>query len=98
MKTITVDELLTLSRADKLIVYSLERMIYQASLVLDKQCYWIADASGQPLRFQHTDAIRELMQDIELATAVIHLPTTFDEMIGRPQQQAYTPCEIPLGW
>lgn len=98
MNTLDLYDLNELVRVDKLIIHSLERMIYQVSIELDNQTHWLVDSSGQPARFQHTEQIRELFQDIELVSAVMHLPTTFDEMIGRPSPAQTVACEIPLGW
>ena len=98
MNTLDLYELNEIARVDKLIVHSLERMIYQVSIELNNETHWLVDSSGQPARFQHTEQIRELFQDNELVSAVMHLPTTFDEMIGRPAQEHAVACEIPLGW
>ncbi|MCV6611337.1 MAG: DUF6482 family protein [Amphritea sp.] len=98
MNTLDLYELNEIARVDKLIVHSLERMIYQVSIELNNETHWLVDSSGQPARFQHTEQIRKLFQDIELVSAVMHLPTTFDEMIGRPALEHAVACEIPLGW
>ena len=66
--------------------------------MIDNQPHWLVDSTGNAARFQHTEQIRELFQDIQLTTAVMHLPTTFDEMIGRPTLEPTAICEIPLGW
>lgn len=98
MNRLEISALEAMTHIEKVTVHSLERMIYQVTLQLDGTTAILTDAQGKPARFNHTDQIRELLQNARIEQAVMLLPTTFDEMIGRPEMAEKTNCEILLGW
>ncbi|WP_299205085.1 DUF6482 family protein [uncultured Amphritea sp.] len=98
MNQLDISELEALTHINKVTVHSLERMLYQVTLQLGETTAMLTNAQGKPARFDNTEQIRELLQHARIDSAVMLLPTTFDEMIGRPPMADEAQCEILLGW
>ncbi|MBN0988863.1 DUF6482 family protein [Amphritea pacifica] len=98
MNQLEISELEALNHINQVTVHSLERMIYQVTLQLGETTAMLTNAQGKPARFENIGQIRELLQHARIDSAVMLLPTTFDEMIGRPPLANDSRCEILLGW
>ncbi len=98
MNRLNLSELNKLTHINKVTVHSPGQMICLVTLQQGETTAILTNAQEQPARFQHTDQVRELLQHARIDSAVMLLPATFDEMIGRPAMAEEAHCEIPLGW
>ncbi|WP_421870217.1 DUF6482 family protein [Motiliproteus sp.] len=81
----------------KVVIHSLEQMSYQVSVTKDEQENLLYSGDA-PYCSRSLTEIRELMESLQVDQYVLRHDSTYEEMIGLPDDAAETALEIPLGW
>ena len=97
MKKLSLKELGELQTVESLFVHSLERMIYQVSLITGGEEYLLYRDANTPFRSASLTEIKELFLDKPIGAAYLRHDSPYDEMIGQPNR-ASNRLEISLGW
>ncbi len=82
----------------KVVIHSLERMLYQISVELDGEERLLYGEDGEPFRSFSLEDIRELLEPLQINELVLRHQNTFDEMCGQPETQDTHAFEALLAW
>lgn len=97
---LSLAELEMATRIDCLIVHSLECSLYQASVRLGTEEYWVTDSDGRILRHRNkADLLARFSKCLARALigqAVLRHSSAYDEMIGQPFREQTNTLEVPL--
>ena len=94
---ISLQQLKRLEGVDKLIIHALDLSLFQASVVIEGQEYYIADAAGRLLRSHNKLELQALLQDVVAAKVVLRHQSAYDEMVGQPPRLGDNTLEVDLG-
>lgn len=97
---LSLAELELATRIDCLIVHSLENSLYQASVRLGTEEYWVTDGDGRILKHRNkADLLARFAKCLARALigrAVLRHSSAYDEMIGQPFREQANTLEVPL--
>jgi hypothetical protein len=83
---------------NKVIVHSLEGMLYQVAVIVEGKERLLYTDDHKPLRVYSLSQIRDLLQPLMVKEVVLRQPMVYDEMIGQPASCYVPASEMPLGW
>ncbi len=92
----------TLSRLEqyfyinKLIIHSLDMALYQASVIIDDQEYWLVDDNDQLIKTHSILEMQKHCRKLKVQQQVLRHQSPYDEMIGTPARQGDNTLEVPL--
>ncbi len=95
--SISMAEVRKLAHIPKVIVHSLDLMLYQVSIELDGTEHMVTDSKGKMLRAHSTLEMQTLFEDLPVAKLVLRHQSAYDEMINQPLRQGSNMLEVPLG-
>lgn len=94
---ITVAELKRYSKIDKAIIHSLDMCLYQASVIVESNEYYLADKHGKLLRSFNILDMQAMLATLPISHTVLRQQSAYDEMVGQPIRTASNAIEVPLG-
>ncbi|WP_087020137.1 DUF6482 family protein [Thaumasiovibrio subtropicus] len=94
---ISVDALKQRADAEKLIIYSLESSLYQASVMRQGEEYFLCDDHGELLKSRSIIAMQEAIHPLFIKDQVLRHYSAYDEMVGCSAKGESNLLEVPLG-
>ncbi len=92
-----VAELKKLRSIDKVIIHSLDRSLYQVSVLIDNKEHYVVDKHRIPLRSFNKVELQTLFSRLDVRRTVLKQESAYDEMIGQPAKFETNALEVPLG-
>lgn len=94
--TISISRLRQHSKIDKVIIHSLDMMLYQASVMLEGEEHFVTDDQGKLLRCHNILSMQVQFEGVAYERMVLSHQSAYDEMIGQPHRETNR-LEVPLG-
>ena len=92
-----LSQLRGLPKIDKVVIHSLDLSLYQASIFLDGEEYYIADNKGKFLRAFNILDLQKHFKGLKYDEMVVRHQSAYDEMIGQPGKESDTNVlEVPF--
>lgn len=82
---------------DKLVIHSLDMSLYQASVVIDGEEWFLTEQDGQLVRAWSFIEIQKRCRNINAIERVMRQESAYDEMVGGPDKPISNALEVPLG-
>lgn len=82
---------------DKLVVHSLDLSLYQVSVVVDDQEFYVTDDNGEFLRAFSILELQRACSKLKVEKHVLRHQSAYDEMVGTSQRKGSNQLEVPLG-
>lgn len=89
-------QLSQMAEIDKLIVRSLERRLYQASICILEQEHCLWESEHQPYRSQSLTEMQKFLSQFPAKELVLRHECPYDEMIGMDTVAGQNRLEVPL--
>lgn len=96
MNHISMPALRKVAEIDKIIIHSLDQMLYQVSVMLAGQEYFVVDKQSKLIRSHNILSIQALFDGLNCKSMVLRQQSAYDEMVGQPPKGDNT-LEVPLG-
>ena len=93
---LTIEEFTRLEQPARVIIHSLDRALYQVTVVLQGQEQLLIDGSGRPFRSHNLQQVRETLQAMPVASITLRQQSAYDEMIGQPAREEANTLELPV--
>ncbi|MCG9676843.1 DUF6482 family protein [Vibrio sp. Isolate24] len=93
---ISLSKLEKLFFIDKLIIHSLDLSLYQASVVIDEEEYYVADEQGQILKALSVVEMQKKCSKLNVTKQFLRHTSAYDEMVGTPVSNFSNALEILL--
>ncbi|MEZ5573029.1 MAG: DUF6482 family protein [Halioglobus sp.] len=93
---ITVTALAQLDTHVPVVIHSLDRSLYQATVSVADTVQLLVDDRDKPLRWLSLAAARDALQGLPIATLTLRHQSAYDEMIGQPPGSRSNMLDIPL--
>ncbi|WP_217521549.1 DUF6482 family protein [Vibrio metschnikovii] len=81
---------------NKLIIHALDMALYQASVIIDDQEYWVVDNNDSLLKTHSIVEMQKRCRKLNTQQQVLRHQSPYDEMIGTPIRQGDNTLEVPL--
>lgn len=81
---------------DKLIIHSLDLCLYQASVIIEGDEYFVCHDNGNFLRSHSLIDIQKYCKNLKAKEAVLRQESAYDEMIGASSKRESNALEVPL--
>ncbi|AMG29297.1 hypothetical protein AL542_02340 [Grimontia hollisae] len=81
---------------DKLIIHSLDLCLYQASVIIDGDEYFVCHDDGNFLRTHSLIDIQKYCRNLKVRERVLRQESAYDEMVGGPSKTESNAMEVPL--
>lgn len=94
--TISLTELGSMEGPFKATVHSLERSLYQVTVVVDGREQLLLEDSGRTFRRRSINAVREALEGVALGELALRQESAYDEMIGHPPRERDNALTVPL--
>lgn len=94
--TICVSQLRQLS-IEKIVIHSLDLVLYQASAIVDGKEHYVTDDSGQLLRSHNLLGMQVQFEGMQFERMVLRQQSAYDEMVGQPVRCDTNALEVPIG-
>jgi hypothetical protein len=78
------------------VIYSLERALYQVMVVVDGREKLLVEESGRTFRRHNLQQVREMLRLLPVSSLVLRQFSAYDEMVGQPPRAEDNLLEIPL--
>lgn len=96
MNHISMASLRQVLEIEKVIVHSLDQVLYQVSVILSGQEYYVVDKKSKLIRSHSILSIQALFDGLNYKAMVLRQQSAYDEMVGQPPKGDNT-LEVPLG-
>lgn len=96
MNHISMPALRKVTEIEKIVVHSLDQMLYQVSVILGGQEYYVVDKKSKLIRSHNILSIQALFDGLNYKNMVLRQQSAYDEMVGQPPKGDNT-LEVPLG-
>ncbi|ARN75482.1 DUF6482 family protein [Oceanicoccus sagamiensis] len=93
---ITLNELFLWQQELPIIIHSIDRVGYQATVTIDDQSCLIVNADGKPLCHKSLMKMREALQAMPVSSLSLSHQSAYDEMINQPLRQGDNTLQLPL--
>ena len=93
---LTIKEFTRLAQPARVIIHSLDRALYQVTVVIDGQEQLLIVDSGRPFRSHNLQHVRETLQVMPVASITLRQQSAYDEMIGQPAREEENTLELPV--
>ncbi len=94
--TISLRELGSMEGPFKATVHSLERSLYQVTVVVDGRERLLVEDSGRAFRRRSINAVREALSGVALQDMALRQVSAYDEMIGHPPREYDNALTVPI--
>lgn len=84
-------------KISKLIILSLERSLYQSSVVIDGEERTVWESDKKVLRSRNLPELREKFAGLAIDEVVLRHDSAYDEMVGQPLRDTRNRLEVALG-
>lgn len=82
---------------DKLVIHSLDLSLYQVSVVVDGEEYYVTDDKGEFLRAFSILELQRACAKLKANKHVLRQQSAYDEMVGTVKREGSNELEVPLG-
>lgn len=82
---------------DKIVIHSLDLMLYQASAIVEGDEYYVTDDNGKLLRSHNLLEMQVKFEGMNFQQMVLRQQSAYDEMVGQPVRQQANALEVPIG-
>lgn len=82
---------------DKVKLHSLESNLYQLSVVIDGQEYYVLNEKGDFLTSHNKLDLQSIFKEKEVSEMVLCHQSAYDEMVGQPVSMNKNTLEVPIG-
>jgi hypothetical protein len=93
---LTIEQFARLEQPTPVIIHSLDRALYQVTVLLEGQEQLLVDGSGRPFRSHNLQQVREILQAMPVASITLRQQSAYDEMIGQPAREEANTLELPV--
>ncbi len=93
---ITLTELARSTDQYDVVIHSLDRALYQATVALTQGEQLLLDDEHKPLRFRSLQAMREALALLDMRSLTLRHQSAYDEMIGQPPREGSNAMDVPL--
>ena len=81
---------------EKVIYHSLDVSLYQVSVLIDGENYYVTDDKDRFLRASNLVELQKTMSNIKSKESVLRQSSAYDEMIGLSSDHGPNTMEIPI--
>ena len=81
---------------EKVIYHSLDLSLYQVSVLIDGENYYVTDDKDRFLRASNLVELQKTMSNVKSKESVLRQSSTYDEMIGLSNDHGSNTMEIPI--
>ncbi|AIW20947.1 hypothetical protein TW78_18920 [Vibrio coralliilyticus] len=81
---------------DKLIIHSLDLSLYQASVVIEGQEYYVSDEQGLMLKALSVVEMQKKCSKLNVTKQYLRHTSAYDEMVGGPTKGSSNALEVLL--
>jgi hypothetical protein len=85
-----------LSTQADVVIHSLERALYQVTVMQDGEPCLLVDETGRAIRHHNLQRVREMLQTLPVGTITLRHESAYDEMIGQPPRDHSNALEVKL--
>jgi hypothetical protein len=78
------------------VIHSLDRALYQVTVLLEGQEQLLVESPGRPFRHHNLQQVREMLHTLPVASITLRQQSAYDEMIGQPAREEANTLELPL--
>lgn len=93
---LTFDDFTRLAQPVPVIIHSLDRALYQVTVLLDEKEQLLIDDSGRPYRSHNLQQVRDALRVLPVASITLRQQSAYDEMIGQPAREEANTLEVSL--
>lgn len=93
---LTVKAFAALSTPSEVVIHSLDRALYQVTVIIDGAAHLLVDETGRTIRHRSLQAVREMLQAFPVAVITLRQASAYDEMIGQPAREQSNTLEVPV--
>ncbi len=94
---ITLDELKQQPCIDKIVIHSIDGMLYQAYADIEGEEFLVVNEQGKPLRHNNKISLQEEFESLPCQKMTLRHQSAYDEMIGQPEREGSNQLEVSLG-
>lgn len=94
---ITLDELKQQPCIDKIVIHSIDGMLYQAYADIEGEEFLVVNEQGKPLRHNNKISLQEEFESLPCQKMTLRHQSAYDEMIGQPVREESNQLEVSLG-
>lgn len=95
--TISLSQLRKVASIEKVVIHSLDLMLYQASVVIDGKEEYVTDDAGKLLRSHNLLGMQIQFEHMNFKSMVLRQQSAYDEMVGQPVRGISNSLEVPIG-
>jgi len=95
--TIRLSQLRQRSAIEKIVIHSLDTMLYQASVMIDGTEQYVTDDSDRLLRSYNLLGMQVQFEGMPCDCMVLRHQSPYDEMVGQPVRAGTNALEVPVG-
>ena len=81
---------------EKVIYHSLDLSLYQVSVLIDGENYYVTDDKDRFLRASSLVELQKTMSNVKSKKSVLRQTSAYDEMVGLPEINGTNTMEIPI--
>ena len=93
---LTFAEFSKLDHPVPVIINSLERALYQITVIIAGKGLMLVENSGETFRCRSLQQAREALQALPISSLTLRQESAYDEMVGQPMRQGDNLLEVPL--
>ncbi|WP_028301852.1 DUF6482 family protein [Oceanospirillum beijerinckii] len=94
---ITLEQLKQQARIDKIVIHSIDGMLYQAYADIEGEEFLVVDEQSKPLRRNNKISLQEEFDSLACQKMTLRHQSAYDEMIGQPVREDSNLLEVSLG-
>ncbi|MCL2917295.1 DUF6482 family protein [Shewanella litorisediminis] len=94
--TIRYSSLKALPYIDKACIHSLDMSLYQLSVEIDGDEFYVTDDDDRMLRSLNLCQMQALLENLPVRATVLRQESAYDEMVGQAVRHGDNAMEIPL--
>ena len=81
---------------EKVVYHSLDLSLYQVSVLIDGENYYVTDDKDRFLRASNLVELQKTMSNVKSKESVLRQSSVYDEMIGLSSDHGSNTMEIPI--
>ena len=94
---ITLEQLKQHVQIDKIVIHSIDGMLYQAYADIEGEEFLVVDEHGKALRHNNKISLQEEFEFLVCQKMTLRHQSAYDEMIGQPVREDSNQLEVSLG-
>lgn len=94
---ITLEQLKRHEQIDKIVIHSIDGMLYQAYADIEGEEFLVVDEQGKAVRRNNKISLQEEFDSQACQKMMLRHQSAYDEMIGQPVREGSNQLEVSLG-